>query len=281
MREPTRERNRTATRTRRVARLGLLVLLVFATAVVPVLVSARPANEIPIADYEGTTARLSNPTADAWSDVPAVDVALSSAPSGLPDASDTSVSTVDVQAAHDGESIYLRLHWTDHTADENVTGPREFADAVAVQVPANTSQHPAIAMGSTRTPVNVWYWNADTGIEELLAGGPGSVTRFDSTAISANVVRTDDGWTMVYSRPLRADADGRTDVAMEHDLDVAFAVWNGSNMERSGRKAVSEWYHLPTGPQPSGPAYESLLWAVAGLAIVVVVAATILAIRRT
>ncbi len=40
------------------------------------------------------------------------------------------------------------------------------------------------------------------------------------------------------------------------------SCWNGSNMERSGTKAVSEWYHFPLGPGPQGPPYESTgpLW---------------------
>ncbi|MDG5776900.1 ethylbenzene dehydrogenase-related protein [Haloarculaceae archaeon H-GB2-1] len=261
-------------------RLALAALIVLGMAVVPVLVSARPANEIPVESVEGN-AQLSAADAAEWDDVPAAEVPLSSAPSGLPDASDTSISAVEVQAAQDGEKLYIRMHWRDPTADRNVTGPRGFADAAAVQIPVNTSTHPAIAMGSTRTPVNVWYWSAEKGTEELAAGGPSTTTSFEQPAVETDVTRHNGTYTLVYSRPLASDADNRTAITMENNVDVAFAVWNGSNAERSGRKAVSEWYHFPLGPQPSGPQHQGLLWAIAGIAIVVVVAATGFAIKRT
>jgi complex iron-sulfur molybdoenzyme family reductase subunit gamma len=262
-------------------RIALAALVVLGMAVVPVLVSARPANEIPVRDLSADDAQLQSATAETWDDVPAVDVPLSSAPSGLPDASDTTVSEVDVQAAHDGQTLYIRMQWHDPTADRNVTGPRGFADAAAVQLPVNTSTHPAIAMGSTRTPVNVWYWSAEKGTEELLAGGPSTTTSYEEPQVQTDVARSNDTYTLVYSRSLTTDSANRTSIAMENNVDVAFAVWNGSNAERSGRKAVSEWYHFPLGPQPDGPQYQSLLWTVAGVAIVVVLAATGLAVKRT
>lgn len=260
-------------------RLALAALLVFGMAVVPALVSARPANQIPVEDVSGQNVNLAKPTAAGWSDVPSVDVPLASAPSGVPDAKATSTAKVHVQVAHDGRRLYVRMRWSDATVDDNVTGIREFTDAAAVQLPSNTSKHPAIAMGSTRTPVNVWYWSADTGTEELLAGGPGTTTRYADPMVDAQTARSNGSWLLVYTRNLTADSANRTSIRMRHDVDVAFAVWNGSNMERSGRKAVSDWYHMPLGPEPSGPPYESLLWGIAGVAIVAVVALTAHAMR--
>ncbi|MGB9966282.1 ethylbenzene dehydrogenase-related protein [Halobacterium hubeiense] len=260
-------------------KLAVAALLVFGMAVAPALVSARPANEIPVEEVGGD-ADLSAPTADAWSDVAPVRVPLSSAPSGVVDAGDTSVSAARVQVAHDEASLYVRLRWPDGSADGNVSGPRGFADAAAVQLPANASDNPAIAMGSPRAPVNVWYWNAEAGSEELLAGGPGSTTEFADPAVQTRTARENGSYALVFERSLAAGAQNRTNVTLARDVDVAFAVWNGSNMERSGRKAVSEWYHLPLGPQPSGPPYQSILWAVAGLAIVAVLAITVVAVRR-
>ena len=79
-----------------------------------------------------------------------------------------------------------------------------------------------------------------------------------------------------YSQVKSAHGSGQ----FKKDLDVAFAVWNGSAMERSGRKSVSEWYHYPLGGGPQGPPYESILWTVAGLAIVGVALVTIAAVRN-
>ena len=61
---------------------------------------------------------------------------------------------------------------------------------------------------------------------------------------------------------------------------MAFAVWNGSNAERAGRKSVSEWYYFPMSGGPGGPPYQTLLWTVAGLAVVAVTAVTAFGVYR-
>ncbi|ESP89855.1 ethylbenzene dehydrogenase-related protein [Candidatus Halobonum tyrrellensis] len=265
---------------RRAAVVGAVVacLVVTTAAFVPPLVSARPANQIPVESVR-TGENPADPTGEAWDAVPPVEVPMASAPSGLPNASDTSVSALRVQAARTDARIYLRLSWGDGTADRNASDPRRFVDAAAVQVPVNTTERPPISMGSTRNRVNVWYWGADDTTEELLAGGPGTTTEFDRAAVNASP-RYDDGrWTVVLSRPVASDATNRTTLAVDHDVDVAFAVWNGSNMERAGRKSVSEWYHFALGPGPQGPPYESILWVVAGFAVVGTALVTIQGVR--
>ncbi|SDN10089.1 complex iron-sulfur molybdoenzyme family reductase subunit gamma [Halogranum gelatinilyticum] len=254
-------------------------LVVLTTVVAPAMVSARPANQIPVESVSAGD-QPQQPTGEAWDTVPAVGVPMASAPSGLPNASDTSVETLRVQSARTDERLYLRLSWADGTADRNASAPREFADAAAVQVPVNTSARPPISMGSTRNLVNVWYWQAGGETEELLAGGPGTTTSFEGSAVDTSTHYDDGRWTVVMSRDIAANAENRTTFAVDNDVDVAFAVWNGSHMERSGRKSVSEWYHFPLGPGPQGPPYESILWAVAGLAIVGVTLVTAQAVRK-
>ena len=258
-----------------------LAVVVLASAVLAPLSAGRPANEIPIHHAPGEGAALVAPASPEWAEAPPGTVPLSSAPSSVPDADSTSVPRVAVQAARTDERLYVRLSWADPTVDRGTDGPRTFADAAAVQFPVNTSARPPIAMGSTRNTVNVWYWNAGEGSEELLAGGPGSTTRFEDASVEVATAREDGRWILVYARDLRAEAPNRTSITMERDVDVALAVWNGSEMERSGRKAVSEWYHLPFGPEPQGPPYETILWTVAGLAVVVAAGVTGAAVLRT
>jgi complex iron-sulfur molybdoenzyme family reductase subunit gamma len=242
---------------------------------------ARPAREIPAPTVEQN---LSGTDAPGWSDAPAAEVPLSAAPSGLPNAEAVATRSVDVQAAQSDGKIYLRLEWHDGEASEQADDPQAFADAVAVQLPVDTTEQPAIAMGSRSNMVNVWYWNADTGTEELLAGGPGSTTLFDNQTVKTWAKHTGSGengtWTVVLSRPIDPAGENRTAITDERDLDVAFGVWDGTNAERSGRKAVSQWYYLPFGPGPGGAPFESILWAVAGIAIVAVILVTAQGIRR-
>lgn len=259
--------------------VAVLAVLVAGAALAPTFVSARPANEIPV--YEpGEAVQLSDPTAEAWLNAPSVAVPLTSAPSTVPAADQTSVERLSVRAAVDDGRFYVRVSWPDGTADRAADSPRAFADAVAVQLPVNTTERPAIAMGGSRALVNVWYWQGATGTEELLAGGPGTTTAYDEPAVSTTAAYEDGRWTVVFARDLQVPGTNRTQVPNDRNLDVAFAVWNGSNMERSGRKSVSEWHHFATGPAPAGPPYAALLWAIGGLAVAIAVLVTGHAVYR-
>lgn len=260
-----------------VAVAALVALTVLGAATLPAVSSARPANEVPV---ESVGADAADPTASAWTDVPAVTMSLSSAPSGLPEASNVSVQRARLQAATNGSHAFLRVSWPDATADRNVTGPREFFDAVAVQVPTNESARPPIAMGGTDNQVNVWYWSGDGSTEELLAGGAGTTTEFVESSVDAEANHSDGAWHVTFTRPLEGGVN-RTDLSVERDVDVAVAVWNGSYDERAGRKAVSDWHYLALGPGPTGPPYQTILWAVAGLAVLFVAVVTIEGVRRT
>jgi len=258
------------------ALVGAMVLS--ATAAAPGA-DARPAHEIPVSSLPD--ADLTGPDASGWSQVPAADVALSSAPSSVPNAGDTSTERIHVQAARSGGALHLRLQWDDPTRNVSADSPRAFTDAVAVQFPVNTSSRPPIAMGGADNLVNVWYWSGNGATQELLAGGAGTTTTFPSPAIDANATYANGTWTVVYSREIATESASRTTLDSDDRLDVAFAVWDGGNDERSGRKAVSEWHYFPTGGGPAGPPYQALLWTVAGVAIVAVVGVTAFGVLRT
>ncbi|MFC7045727.1 ethylbenzene dehydrogenase-related protein [Halobacteriaceae archaeon GCM10025711] len=260
--------------------VALATALVVLAALAPTFVAARPANQIPV-ETVSANANMTDPTADEWTQVPTATVPLASAPSTVPNANQTSVESVNVQAARSESRLYLQLSWADDSQNRNASDPRAFADAVAVQFPVNTSNRPAIAMGSPTNLVNVWYWSADGTGQELLAGGPGTTTDFAQPAVNASQTYRNGRWHVVLARDLQPGGENRTAIPDEQDVDVAFAVWNGQNMERSGQKAVSEWYTFPFGPGPAGPPFETLLWVVAGAAIVFVVGVTITAVRRT
>ncbi|WP_121823022.1 ethylbenzene dehydrogenase-related protein [Halostella salina] len=259
---------------------GVLAAVLLATAAVgPTLVDARPAYEIPV--HEAAAGDdLSNASGSEWNEVSAASVSLSSAGAAVPAADNVTVEQVRVGAARTEERLFLRVSWEDATNDSGTGDVREFADAVAVQLPADADERPPIAMGGTDNMVNVWYWSADGSSEELLAGGPGTTTGFNRTRVATDAAYDDGRWYVVLSRPLDASGN-RTAVPTDEDMDIGVAVWNGSNAERSGQKAVSEWYYLALGPGPAGPPYETILWVVAGLAIVVSALVTVEGVRRT
>ncbi|WP_251330505.1 ethylbenzene dehydrogenase-related protein [Haloplanus pelagicus] len=253
-------------------------LVVSATVAVP-SADARPAHEIPVSTMP--EADLSTPSAPDWSRVPAADVPLASAPSGVPNAGDTSIDRVHVQAARSGEQFHVRLQWSDPTRNVTAGSPRAFPDAAAIQFPVDTSSRPPIAMGGRDNRVNVWYWAGNGATQELLAGGAGSTTTFQSPTVDANATYTNGTWTVVYTRDVTGASENRTTLDDDDRLDVAVAVWNGGNGERAGRKAVSEWHYFPTGEGAEGAPYQTLLWTVAGVAIVAVIGVTAFGVLRT
>lgn len=258
----------------------IAVVVVTATVTLSMGVEARPAYEVPV--YEPSDGdSLGSASGAAWDRAPAKTIPLSSAGAAIPNADDTTIEQITVEAARTDDRLYLRLTWFDPTRDRSTEEIRSFADAVAVQVPTNTSERPPIAMGGTDNTVNVWYWSGEGTSEELLAGGAGTTTQFDTPALQTNYTYSDDRWHVVFSRSLDSSGELRADIPAEEDLDVAFAAWNGSNMERSGQKAASEWYYLALGPDQQGPPYEAILWAIAGIGIVVTTLVTILGVRRT
>lgn len=267
---------------RRPALLATLLAagLVATSVAAPALVSARPAYEIPVSEFDDGAA-LDTADGDGWTEVPAAGVPLSSSGAAVPGGDSASVDQVRVGSARTDDRLYVRLSWADPTRDASTDDVREFADAVAVQLPANESARPPIAMGGTDNPVNVWYWTATGGHQELLAGGPGTTTPVSGSELDVNATYGEDRWRVVFSRPLAGTSENRTTFTGTQDVDAAVAVWNGSSMERSGAKATSEWYYLALGPGPQGPPYEMILWIVAGLGIVFTTLITIEGVRRT
>lgn len=258
----------------------LAAVLLAVTALAPVLVAARPAYEIPVHDARDGES-LDRADGAAWAETSAVTLPLSSSGAAVPAGGDASVGRATVEAATTDDRLYLRLSWADTTEDRSTDAIRGFADAVAVQFPVDERSQPPITMGSTDDRVNVWYWSGANTTEELLAGGPGTTTRFETATVRTNATYSDGRWRVVFSRPLQGGSENRTTVPAGENLNVAFAVWNGSNQERSGQKGTSEWYYLALGPGPQGPPYEALLWTVAGIAIVVTTLVTIEGVRRT
>lgn len=265
-----------------IAAVGILVITLMVSAVaLPSIASGVPANQVPVTEMPGEGDALASPTADTWEEVEGTEVPMASAPSGLPNAGSVATDAVDVQAARTDSELYVRMEWNDVTENTSVDEIQSFADGVAMQVPVDPESAPDIALGSQDAKVNVWYWSADEGTEELLAGGQGTITEMSESTVETEAVHEDGTWTVVMHRSLAVDDENRAPLDTGTDVDVAFAVWDGANGERSGHHAVSEWFTYPFGPGDTGPAYQYLLWAIAGIAIAVALVVTVMAVRSS
>lgn len=131
--------------------------------------------------------------------------------------------------------LAVRLAWPDKTADRHTLKHTDrFADAAAVQFPARPGPTlPYIGMGEPDRPVAVWYWRAGAPAQRLGARGFGTLAPAAGTAPAAAEMRSGDGWAVVLRAALPAKS--------ANPLPLAFAVWDGAEQGRAGRKRLSGW----------------------------------------
>lgn len=76
---------------------------------------------------------------------------------------------LQVQAAHDGTTLALRLAWRDGVCNDRAVGPDEFEDMAAAEF--TQGAEPFLGMGAADTPVDLWQWRGgvrQTGAEDSL-----------------------------------------------------------------------------------------------------------------
>lgn len=223
-----------------------------------------------------------DPGSEVWSDVKSIDLPLT-AQAGAYYAGG-SVTTIRAQVGHFDGRLYVRVTWPDATMDDSTTRAEDFADAVAIEFPANgKASVPSLCMGQADAAVNIWHWRADSTdsshdpgsvyVNSLIdeegsaglqfytardAGNPfanpevGPVQTLSSLAfgelktlpnqdVDGAGTHANGEWTVVFAREFGSVAPGHAIFEPGKAVDVAFAVWDGSNDERNGRKAVSQF----------------------------------------
>ena len=191
----------------------------------------------------------------AWSQIAVKHVALNRTPP-LYDTDEPAaleISVVDVRLARVSKNLLVQLSWRDPTHDAVTlaevpdTAPEtrfrkvqteaddRFFDAAAVMFPAKSGSDaiaPSLQMGDAEHPVEIYYWNATRGSMVMQAQGRGT-TRRTGQNFPANSTYQNGQWSVIFELP---DLPAGT--------TVAFAVWNGSQKDRDGRKYFSVWQVL-------------------------------------
>lgn len=222
-----------------------------ATATVGLVATAVSAQTAPAAQrtirvLSMPGANAASPGAAVWKQAPATQVALQPAFPGHGSIVGTPVAQqLTAQAVRAGDRLFVKLAWSDRTANTAVKDTGQFVDGAAVQFPINGKASTIPFMGDAENPVNVWHWRADGRTESLVAHGFGSATRLPFNGLKSAAVRTGNGWAMVLTRSLRVKPDEGASLQGKGIVPVAFAVWDGENQERDGLKAVTlEWWQL-------------------------------------
>lgn len=228
------------------------------TAVTWAQTRVKPASagqSLAVANSSASAAHLLNSGPAAWNQIVAKHVALNRTPPlyDTDEPAAVEIPVVDVRLARAGGKLMVQLRWRDATHDATTLAevpntqpearflkvPTEaddrFFDAAAVMFPAKAGLAaitPSLQMGDGEHPVEIYYWNATRGSILMQAQGR-STTRRTDQSFPANSSYENGQWSVTFELP---DLPAGT--------TVAFAVWNGSQKDRDGRKYFSVWQVL-------------------------------------
>ena len=151
------------------------------------------------------------------------------------------VNRLETCLAHDGETLSIRLSWQDPADDDRIRDLDQFVDAAALLFPLLPDTNP-FTMGEEAKPVNAWLWKADQPEPfDVIARGYSTTQRrpASSSGLAANGLYRDGRWAVVFQRPLQPGSGEFMRFEPGGTAQVGFAVWDGSNAERAGQKAVT------------------------------------------
>ena len=191
----------------------------------------------------------------AWNQIVAKRVALNRTPPlyDTDEPAAVEIPMLDVRLVRAGGKLLVCLSWRDATHDAATLAavpntppetrfrkvPTEaddrFFDAAAVMFPEKSGGGaiaPSLQMGDAEHPVEIYYWNATRGAMLMQAQGRSTTKRTGQT-FPANGTYQNGQWNVTFELP---DLPAGT--------TVAFAVWNGSQKDRDGRKYFSVWQVL-------------------------------------
>ena len=182
---------------------------------------------------------------------------------------DPRVDGVWVQAAHDGESVAVRVSWSDPNSSPDpewadwkslvisLMQPKEgdpqdegpTPDQLVVQFPMEMPEgmeRPFFLRGDNRRPVYLWQWQSDRdGALEGEARGVGTEAfQSEGEDLTVDASHADGQWQVMFTRPLVTDNEGDLDFVTGEAIPMALFAWDGDNGESGTRGAVSAWYFL-------------------------------------
>jgi len=230
-----------------------LTILLVVTTIAAAQAGKAPAGQtLTVTSLSAPAEALLNGSA-SWDQVPAHRISLNRTPPlyDTDEPASLEIPVLDVRLARAGGKVLVQMSWADPTQDaaalpEVPNTPPEtrfrklpteaedrFFDAAAVMFPAKPGAvAPSLQMGDTDDPVQIYYWNAARGPMLMEAAGRGT-TRRTGASFAARGAYEKGRWTVVFELP---------DLAAGTPL--AFAVWNGSQKDRDGRKYFSVWQVL-------------------------------------
>jgi len=145
--------------------------------------------------------------------------------------------------AHNEKTASVYVSWKDESRDDKIEDLNQFIDSLAVMFPMTPTANSA-TMGDADNPVNAWFWRADKAQAfDVIAHGFGTSQRRDGSTHGLSVTSQyrDGRWHVVFQRSMRTNMISSRQVSFKPGAisGIAFAVWDGSNKDRSAQKSFS------------------------------------------
>jgi ethylbenzene dehydrogenase len=233
---------------------GLMLVVCFTVATfAQAPVKSAPAGATISVTSSSATGALQGSSSD-WARVPVKKISLNRTPPlfDTDEPADAEITTANVRCLRASGKLYVQLSWRDTSHDvatlPAVPGaapetrflkvPTEaedrFFDAAAVMVPDSpgSALNPSLQMGDAEHPVHIYYWNSTRGAMLMTASGR-ATTRRTGQSFPASATYQNNQWVVTFELPNQTAG-----------APLAFAIWNGSQKDRDGRKYFSAWYSL-------------------------------------
>jgi complex iron-sulfur molybdoenzyme family reductase subunit gamma len=259
----------------------LLVALVAAVSIRLFDVEPAVAQSSTVVAWHSEQSPGLDPNSSVWDAIPTSIIQMT-AQRVTPPMSEEGAPWVMIAALHHDDVLYVNLKWVDTSSDTATDAVGIFSDAVAIQFPAVADASvPAICMGQADSAVNIWHWRADSqngiasvpgrgyvdtypevdelhypaaaasnpmfgapAVQNLVAGGFGTVTPLESQVISGSGSHADTQWSVTMARPFGSPGELQPEFQVGGAMDVALAVWDGARDDRNGQKSVSAFLRM-------------------------------------
>jgi complex iron-sulfur molybdoenzyme family reductase subunit gamma len=119
-------------------------------------------------------------------------------------------------------------------------------DPIGVYAAAYSDEYrPKEALFYTARDAGNLYANPDLGpVQTLVSHTFGTLSPAGSQDVHGQGVYADGHWAVVFTRSLGSADPDQASFVQNGTTDMAFAVWNGSQGDRNGRKSVSQFVRL-------------------------------------
>lgn len=191
------------------------------------------------------------------------------------------VSPIIVKAFYNRKDIYFYITWKDDT-ENRVLKRNKFSDGCAIMFPMDEEVQSSTLMMGFMGKANIWHWKASrdetywlktrpkteayadfhypfeeeelfpvsqekvqSAVNDLMAVRIATITPKERQDVKGRGFWKDGVWRVVFKRSLKV-IDPEIDAVFKAKGKrlCAFAVWNGEQGDRGGRKSISDWVEL-------------------------------------